>query len=78
MLRPDNPTFNDRIFDINSRHWDTIDPFTISLHLFDDSICDTNKRYCDIKPTISLRAIHCCKFQIAINSVNDSSCYVIC
>ena len=78
---PDNPTpFNDRIFDINSRYcWDNIDPFTNSLHLFDDSICDTNKTYYDtIQTILSLRAICCFKFQIAaINSINDSTCYAL-
>ena len=69
--------FDDRISEINSRYWDTIDPFTISLHLFDDNICDTNKGYCNTNPTISLRAIRCCKFQIAINSINNSSCYAL-
>ena len=62
LLRPDNPRFDNRISDINS------DPFTMSLHIFEHRICDTNKRYCDTNPTISLRAIHCS---------NDLSCYAL-
>ena len=34
-----------------------------------------NNRISDTIPTISSRTIRCCKFQIAINSINDLSCY---
>ena len=36
-----------------------------------------NNRISDTIPTISSRTIRCCKFQIAINSINDSSCYAL-